>query len=259
MKRALVTGASARLGRAMALSLGRAGWDVALHFSSSGIAAEGVVGDLDALGRKSVALRADLADETQTQTLVARAAQDLGGPLTLLINNAAAFEHDTIQTATRASWDTHINVNLRAPFVLCQNFAEQAPKAVIDAGEEPLAQASIINIVDQRVRKLTPHFMTYTLAKSALWTLTQTAAQGLAPDVRVNAIGPGPTLIGARESDSHFARQRAGTVLGRGSDVEDVTGAMHYLIGAKSVTGQLICTDGGQHLGWKTPDIEARK
>ncbi len=258
MKRALVTGASARLGRAMAISLARAGWDVAVHYGSSEVQAEGVVAEIAELDRRAAAVQADLAEEDQVQTLVARSSDALGGPLSLLVNNAAAFDHDTIRTASLESWNKHIGINLRAPFVLCQKFAEQAPKALADARDEPVAQASIINIIDQRVRKLTPHFMTYTLAKSALWTLTQTAAQGLAPDVRVNAIGPGPTLIGARESDSHFARQRAGTVLERGSDVEDVTGAMHYLIGAKSVTGQLICTDGGQHLAWKTHDIEAR-
>jgi len=259
MKRALVTGASARLGRAMTLSLAKAGWDVAVHYASSEAQARAVAAEVDEQGQHAVTLMADLSDEAQVQSLINCATDGLGGPLRLLINNAAAFDHDTIRTADLDSWTKHMGINLRAPFVLCQNFAEQAPKAVLDAQDEPVAQAAIINIIDQRVRKLTPHFMTYTLAKSALWTLTQTAAQGLAPDIRVNAIGPGPTLIGSRESDSHFARQRAGTVLERGSDVEDVTGAMHYLIGAKSVTGQLICTDGGQHLAWKTPDIEARK
>ena len=145
--------------------------------------------------------------------------------------------------------------NLRAPYVLIQALAAQAPKAVADAAGEPVAQGLAVNMIDQRVRKLTPEFSTYTLAKMGLWALTRTAAQGLAPDVRVNAIGPGPTLRGARQSQEHFDRQRAGTVLNRGADPADITAALGYLLEAKAVTGQLICVDGGQHLGWQTPDI----
>lgn len=252
--RALVTGAGGRLGAAIARALAGSGWQVALHHHSNAVGAEALASELG-----GVPLAADLTQEAETCGLIPRAVEALNGPLTLLVNNAAAFDYDTIPSATRATWDLHMEVNLRAPFVLTQDFAAQAPKARSDAAGEPLAQANVINIIDQRVRKLTPHFASYTLAKSALWTLTQTAAQGLAPDVRVNAIGPGPTLIGARESEAHFTRQRAGTVLKRGSDVEDVTGALLYLIGAKSVTGQLICTDGGQHLAWQTPDIAARE
>ena len=123
-----------------------------------------------------------------------------------------------------------------------------------DAGE-PLAAAVIINMIDQRVLKLTPEFMTYSLAKAGLWSLTRTSAQALAPAIRVNAIGPGPTLRGGRQSEEHFARLRAATILGRGADTADITAALGYLVGAKSVTGQLICVDGGQHLAWQTPDV----
>jgi NAD(P)-dependent dehydrogenase (short-subunit alcohol dehydrogenase family) len=181
--------------------------------------------------------------------------QALGGPLTVLVNNASIFEYDDIDSATRQSWDRHLESNLRAPFVLTQTFAAQVPEPVPDAGGEPVAQGVAINMIDQRVRKLTPEFMSYTIAKSALWTLTRTAAQGLAPRVRVNAIGPGPTLRGGRQDPEAFARQRAATVLRRGADLEDITAALTYLVSAKTVTGQLICVDGGQHLSWETPDV----
>ena len=253
--RALVTGAGKRLGRAMALCLAERGHDVAVHYASSAEAADEVVGLIRAMGRKAVALEADLLDEAATQALLPRAAEALGGPVTVLVNNASIFEYDTIQTATRTGWDRHMESNLRAPYVLIQALAAQAPKAVADAAGEPVAQALAVNMIDQRVRKLTPEFSTYTLAKMGLWALTRTAAQGLAPDVRVNAIGPGPTLRGARQSPEHFDRQRAGTVLNRGADPADITAALGYLLEAKAVTGQLICVDGGQHLGWQTPDI----
>lgn len=254
-KRALVTGAGARLGAAMALYLAGRGWDVALHYATSRDGAEGAARDCRALGVRAAVLQADLLDEGQTQALLPAAAEALGGPLSLLVNNASIFEYDNLTTATRRGWDRHMESNLRAPFVLTQAFAAQAPKAETDAQGEPRAQAQVVNLIDQRVLKPTPEFMTYTLAKMGLWALTRTAAQALAPDIRVNAIGPGPTLRGGRQSESHFARQRASTVLGRGSDPDDITAALGYLLDAKAVTGQLICVDGGQHLGWRTPDI----
>ena len=178
--------------------------------------------------------------------LIGRAGNALGRPLTLLVNNASIFEHDTLASATRESWDRHMNSNLRAPFVLTQGFAAQVPSPGQDAAGEIVAGGLVVNMIDQRVRKLTPEFMTYTLAKMGLWALTQTAAQALAPGVRVNAIGPGPTLIGARQSPGHFAAQRAATILQRGANPGDITAALGYLINAPSVTGQLICTDAGQ-------------
>lgn len=254
--RALVTGGAARLGRAMALALGRAGFDVAVHYATSAEAAEGVAADLRGMGRSAATLPADLTDEAQVVPLVGQAAAALGGPLTLLVNNASIFDYDNIASATRASWDRHLESNLRAPFVLTQAFAAQAPAPVPDENGEPQAQALVVNMIDQRVWKLTPEFMTYTIAKAGLWTLTQTAAQALAPKVRVNAIGPGPTLRGARQSESHFARQRAATVMQRGSNPDDITAALLYLVGARAVTGQMIAVDGGQHLAWQTPDVQ---
>ncbi|WP_050527556.1 SDR family oxidoreductase [Pseudorhodobacter aquimaris] len=255
MTRALVTGAGRRLGRAMALYLASRGHDVAVHYSTSQEEAEAVVAEITAMGRCAVALQADLLSEDEAETLIARAAEGLGGALTVLVNNASIFDYDTIQSATRQSWDRHIGSNLRAPFILTQGFAAQALPAISDANEERLGQSLIVNMVDQRVRKLTPEFMTYTLAKMGLWALTQTTAQALAPMVRVNAIGPGPTMIGARQSEAHFTRQRENTVLGRGANPSDVTAALGYFLDAPAVTGQLLCVDGGQHLGWKTPDI----
>ena len=253
--RALVTGAGKRLGQAMAVYLAGRGYDVAVHYAGSAEGAAETVAQVQALGRRATALQADLLDEAQVQALLPRAIAALGGPFTVLVNNASVFEYDNLHTATRESWDRHFESNLRAPFVLTQAFAAQAPEAARDAAGEPVATGLIVNMIDQRVRKLTPEFATYTLAKMGLWALTQTAAQGLAPSIRVNAIGPGPTLQGARQSAQHFANQRAATILGRGANPSDITAALGYFLDAPGVTGQLLCVDGGQHLGWKTPDI----
>ncbi|PSL18878.1 SDR family oxidoreductase [Shimia abyssi] len=256
MRRALVTGASKRLGRAMALYLAERGHDVAVHYAGSQDEAEQTAEDIRALGRKAITVQADLVQEADSQELFGAAVDGLGGPITCLVNNASVFEYDRIETATRESWDRHIGSNLRAPYVLTQAMAQQGLTAEVDANGEPVAVGLVVNMLDQRVRKLTPEFSTYTIAKMGLWALTQTAAQGLAPHIRVNAIGPGPTLIGARQSAAHFAGQRTNTVLGRGSDPDDIVAALGYLLDAKAVTGQLICVDGGQHLGWRTPDIQ---
>ena len=253
--RALITGGAKRLGREMALYVAARGYDVAVHYASSLAAADAVVAEIQALGCKATALPADLLIEAEVQELLPAAAAALGGPITCLINNASIFEYDTLETATRTSWDRHIESNLRAPFVLSQAFAAQLPKAQMDANNEPLAQGLIVNMIDQRVRKLTPEFASYTIAKMGLWALTQTAAQALAPHVRVNAIGPGPTLQGARQTLEHFQKQRKNTVLTRGANPSDITAALGYFIDAPAITGQLLCVDGGQHLCWQTPDI----
>jgi len=257
--RALVTGAGKRLGRAMALKLAEHGYDVAVHYSSSDREALDTVAEIRALGRHAEPLRADLLVEDEAQNLLPAAIQALGGPITCLVNNASIFEYDTVATASRDSWDRHLGSNLRAPFVLIQNMAAQELDTSLDANGEPLAAGLVVNMIDQRVRKLTPEFFSYTLAKSALWTLTQTAAQALAPQLRVNAIGPGPTLTGPRQSLDDFHHQRASTVLQRGANTKDVTAALSYLLDASAVTGQLICVDGGQHLGWQTPDVMGRE
>ena len=207
------------------------------------------------MGQTAAAIRADLLNDDETEALYEAATEAFGGPITCLVNSASIFEYDTIQSATRESWDRHIGSNLRAPFVLTQAMARTIPDPLRDTNDEPVAQGLIVNMVDQRVRKLTPDFMTYTIAKMGLWALTQTSAQALAPHVRVNGIGPGPTLQGHRQSDVHFANQRAATILERGANASDITAALGFFLDSPAVTGQMICVDGGQHLAWKTPDV----
>ena len=255
MRRALVTGAARRLGRYMALTLADHGYDVVVHYAGSNDEALSVVSEIKDKGQNAVAVRADLTVEADMQSLLPRASEALGGNILTLINNASIFERDTIFDASRESWDRHLESNLRAPFVLTQAFAAQVPDSLRDELDEPVAQGLVVNMIDQRVRKLTPDFVSYTIAKSALWTLTKTSAQALAPRIRVNAIGPGPTLQGEHQSPEQFQRQRQATLLGRGANISDITGALTYLLSATSITGQMLCVDGGQHLAWETPDV----
>ena len=245
MKNVLVTGAAKRLGRAIALDLAGAGWNVAVHYNGSAADAETTASECRAKGVKAITLQADLSQEAQTQTLVDRAAKEIG-PLTALINSTSLFESDDWQTATRRSWDEHIEANLRAPLVLSQMFGKQLPDG--EAG-------NIINIIDQRVLKPTPQFLSYSLSKAGLHWLTTTLAQGMGPRIRVNAVGPGPTLRNPRQSEEDFARQRDATILGRGADPADICAAVRYLLDAPAVTGQMLAVDGGQHLIWQTPDV----
>ena len=255
--RALVTGGAKRLGKEIAIFLAERGFEVAIHYHSSENSADKLVEYIKSkIGKNSVALRADLTKEVEVRELITRASEKLGGPISCLINNASIFEYDNIWTANRESWDRHIESNLRAPFVLTQDFAKQSLAPILDEKNEPISQGLVLNMIDQRVKKLTPDFASYTIAKMGLWAMTQTAARALAPGIRVNAIGPGPTLIGARQKEYHFDGQRKNTILERGANAEDITSAVGYFIDAKSVTGQLLCVDGGQHLGWKTPDIQ---
>ena len=252
---ALVTGAARRLGRAMALALAEDGHDVALHCNGSTGAAEETAAAVRGLGRRAVVLRADLLVEAEVGTLIACAAEGLGRPLDVLVNNASIFENDRLAEITRTSWDRAIESNLRAPVRLTQDFAAQAPQAATDARGEPVARAVVVNMLDQRLLKPTPFFQSYTMAKAGLMMFTRTAAQALAPDIRVAAIGPGPTLRAERQSEAHFARQRAGCILGRGSDPEDIVAALRFILACKSFTGQMLAVDGGQHLAWKSADV----
>ncbi len=242
-KAALVTGAGKRIGRAMALALGRAGWSVAVHYRSSGEAAAEVVAEIEGAGGRAVALGADLSRETEVEALLPRAAQALG-PLALLVNNASLFEMDVVDTATRASWDAHIETNLRAPFVLSQAFARQLPEGV---------HGNIVNMIDQRVWKLTPYFMSYTVSKMGLWTLTRTLALALAPRIRVNGIGPGPALPSTRQTEAQFSTLCEALPLRHGTTPDEIAAALMFILASPSMTGQMIALDGGEHLAWQLP------
>ncbi len=248
-KTVLVTGAAKRLGRAIALDLARHGWSIALHYHSSEKEARATAADAETNGVKVALLKADLGRENETATLIERAVAELG-PLGALVNSASLFENDDWYSVSRESWDKHMETNLRAPFVLAQAFARQVPRDRIGA---------IVNLIDQRVLKPTPQFFSYSLSKAGLKWLTTTLAQALAPRVRVNAVGPGPTIINARQSQADFARQREATVLGRGAEPQDVCDAVRYLLEASAVTGQMIAVDGGQHLIWQTPDVGVKE
>lgn len=240
---ALVTGAGRRIGAAIARDLARHGWAVAVHYRGSRREAEALVREIEAAGGRAAALSCDLAREAEVETLIPRAVEALG-PLTCLVNNASAFEMDKIDTATRESWDRHIETGLRAPLVLSQAFAQQLPEEI---------DGNIINMLDQRVWKLTPYFLSYTVAKTGLWTLTQTLALALAPRIRVNGIGPGPTLPSERQSAEQFRLQQAAVPLKRGPALEEIAATVRYILATPSLTGQMIALDGGEHLGWAQP------
>jgi NAD(P)-dependent dehydrogenase (short-subunit alcohol dehydrogenase family) len=237
---ALVTGGAQRIGRALVLALAEDGFAVAVHYNGSRDAAEDLAEVIRSQGGKAVALGADLADEGAVRTLLPRAERELG-PIGCLVNNAAVFANDAVDTATRESWDLHLAVNLRAPFVLIQHFAAQLP---VHTG------GVVINLLDERVWSLTPYFVSYTLSKAGLWTLTQTLALALAPRIRVNGIGPGPTLPSLRQSPEQFARQCELMPLHRGTSPQEIAAAMRFILSAPAMTGQMIALDGGQHLGW---------
>ncbi len=240
---ALVTGGSRRIGRAIALALAEAGFDVAVHFHTSAAEASATVAAIGARGRRAVALGADLAREDEVVRLVPAAAEALG-PVGVLVNNASTFERDEWDDASRVSWDAHLEPNLRAPFVLSQAMARALPAS---------AEGAVINLLDQRVWNLTPHFISYTVSKAGLWALTQTLALALAPRIRVNGIGPGPTVPSPRQTPEQFARQCASVPLGRGSSPEEVAHATLAILALPSMTGQMIALDGGQHLHWAPP------
>ena len=246
MKNALVTGAARRLGRAIALDLAAHGWNVAIHYNTSEQDADSAARAARAFGVDAAILKCDLSKEAETATLVERAAKKIG-PLTALINSASLFENDDWQSASRKSWDDHMETNLRAPLLLSQMFARQLPEN---------ARGNIINIIDQRVLKPTPQFLSYSVSKAGLHWLTTTLAQGMGPRIRVNAVGPGPTLKNPRQSDADFNRQRDATILQRGADPADICAAVRYLLEAEAVTGQMLAVDGGQHLIWQTPDVQ---
>ncbi len=242
---ALVTGGAQRIGRRIVERLAQEGYAVAIHCNRSTKQADELAASIRSHGGRAVVVQADLADCHAVDALVTDATRELGA-LTLLVNNASAFESDEIGSLSADRWDRHFAVNLRAPAFLAQHFARHLPED---------RAGCIVNIVDQRVWKPTPQFFSYTLTKAALFTATQTMAQALAPRIRVNAIGPGPTLANERQAEEDFAKQSRSVLLGRGGTPDEIAEAVLYLARASSVTGQMIAVDGGQHLAWETPDV----
>jgi NAD(P)-dependent dehydrogenase (short-subunit alcohol dehydrogenase family) len=240
---ALITGAARRIGRRLALEAAKAGYGVVVHHHHSAADAKDVCAEIEAMGGHAHALAADLADQAALPALIDQARAAIG-PLRLLVNNASLFEDDRIETLTPASWDAHMAANFRAPVLLAQAFAAQAP-----------AGSLIVNIIDQRVLRPTPRFFSYALSKAGLWNATRMLAQALAPNIRVNGIGPGPTLPSVHQSAEDFAAEAKRILLQRPTTPDEIARALSYLIDATSVTGQMIAVDGGQHLAWRTPDV----
>jgi NAD(P)-dependent dehydrogenase (short-subunit alcohol dehydrogenase family) len=241
---ALITGAAVRIGRAVALALAADGWAIAIHHNRSGDAARALAGEITAAGGKAVTVSGDLSNAGDVENLMP-GANRLLGPVTALINNASLFERDEIGEVTVEGWDRQLDVNLRAPFFLSQAFAGQLPEGM---------PGNIVNLIDMRVWRLTPHFVSYTVAKAGLWTLTRTLAMALAPrGIRVNAIGPGPVLANERQTPEQFDKQWRSTPLGRGAHPDEIAAGVRYILSAKAMTGQMIALDGGQHMPWPLP------
>ncbi|MEP0519042.1 MAG: SDR family oxidoreductase [Hyphomicrobiales bacterium] len=242
---ALVTGAAKRIGRSLALHLSKQGYALTIHYNTSKQEADEVVREIENTGGQAVAIKADLSDMDDVRNLEKNAAEALG-PVTLLVNNASTFENDEVGTITTETWDHHLKPNLQAPIFLSQAMAARLPTD---------RKGLIINLIDQRVWALTPRFMSYTLSKAALWSATQTLAQALAPNIRVNGIGPGPTLSNSRQSSEDFQNQVDATILKVQPQLEEIAAAIDFIRNAPSMTGQMIALDSGQHLAWETPDV----
>ena len=243
---ALVTGGARRIGAAIARDLAAGGFAVAIHYNGAREEAAQLAAEIGAGGGRAALVEADLTDMAAADGVVAQAERALG-PVQLLVNNASVFEDDSADDFDWQVWDRHFALHVKAPALLAQRMA-----AALPAGRDGL----VVNVIDPRVWRPTPKFFSYTLSKSALWTATRTMAQTYAPNIRVNAIGPGPTLANERQADEDFSRQVDGLILRRGPALAEFGATIRYLWQARSVTGQMIALDGGQHLAWKTPDID---
>ena len=243
----LVTGATRHIGLAIAEGFAKAGRPVVMHASSRSMPEATVAArTLRAQGLRVETVAADLSDALEARGLIERAERAFG-PFTLLVNNASVFEPDGAEDFSLEVYERQMAVNLRAPLLLAQGFAARLP---------PGAEGAIVNVIDQRVWRLTPRYFSYTLSKSALWTATRTMAQAFAPNIRVNAVGPGPVLPNEKLGEQEFAAEVAGVPLGRPADLSEVVDAVMYLARARTVTGQMIAVDSGQHLAWRTPDVQ---
>jgi NAD(P)-dependent dehydrogenase (short-subunit alcohol dehydrogenase family) len=246
MKAIVITGAGARVGKHIAKGLASDGWFVAVHYNNSNKGANRLVDEIKESGGRAAAIGANLNIPQELGSLMESAAKAAEAPITALINNASTFSPDRADTFDSAMFDHHINVNLKAPLMLAQQFALQLPKA---------KRGNIINILDQRVLKPNPLYFTYSLSKAALNWATKTLAQSLAPHIRVNAIGPGPTLRNTQQTADEFDAETNATLLKRGTDLDAILDAARYILSADTVTGQMITVDGGQHLTWQTEDL----
>lgn len=244
-KAALVTGGAKRIGRAIALDLAAHGFAVAIHCGRSRDEADQLASAIEAGGGEAFVLQADLTQARAAEGLVDAATAVLG-PLGIVVNNASIFEDDSVTDFSEEVWDRHFAIHVKAPAAIARSFAASLP-----AGTEGL----IVNIIDQRVWKPTPRYFSYTLSKSALWMATRTMAQALAPRIRVNAIGPGPTLPNQRQDEAAFRRQTDSLLLQHGPELPEFGATIRYLWETPSITGQMIALDGGQHLAWQTPDV----
>ena len=243
-KKIIITGGANRIGRSIALKLAGYGSRIVIHYFKSFIAAKKLKLELENLGSNVYLIKADLNNLKQTQKIISIANKKMKG-LNCLINNASVFENDNLINFSEKSFLKHVNINLKAPSILIQNFAK------VYKGNN----GNIVNIIDQRVEKLTPYFFSYTLSKSNLVTLTKISAMKLAPNVRVNGVSPGPTLKNKRQSESHFKKQWKSTILGKKVETKNVSSAVKFLINNDNITGEIINVDSGQRLAWKTPDI----
>ena len=234
-KTILITGAATRIGRVLATGLSQDGWRVIIHYNRSVKAAEDLASQLDG----AIPIQADLSRADEAPNLINKSAQALGTPLTALINNASTYLPDSAADFTGEGFDNHMAVNVKAPLLLSQHFAKQLPKNI---------DGCIIHMIDQRVLRPSPEFFTYSVGKNALFAATKTMAQSFAPNIRVNAVGPGPTFKSIHQSDAEFTQEKASTLLGAGSPPDSILDAVRYLLKAKTVTGQMIAVDGGQHL-----------
>ncbi len=243
-KKIIITGGATRIGSAIAKSLAGFDVDITIHFNKSKNLAKKLKMELEDMGSKVHLIKADLNNPLQIKKIIPYAYKKMKG-LDCLINNASLFEKDDLSNFTEKSFLKHININLKAPALMMQDFKKFVKQK----------DANIINIIDQRIKKLTPYFFSYTLSKAALGTLTETAAMKLAPNIRVNAVLPGPTMKNKRQSDKHFKAQWKSTILKKQVDINNICSLIRYFIESDSVTGQIISVDSGQSLAWKTPDI----
>jgi len=245
-KNILITGAATRVGRAIAIHFAQKGWNIGLHYNKSSLKAKNLKKIIEKKNVKAVLIKADLKNTNEVEKIIPKVKKQLG-TIDCLVNNAALFEKDDILNFTNKKWDEHLNINLLAPVTLIKQFTIQASRKKV---------SNIINIIDQRVFKLTPIFMSYTLSKSALFTLTKTMAMRLAPNIKVNGIAPGPTIKSKRQSTLHFNKQAKSTLLKKAVGLKDICDTVDFLINNNSVTGQVVAVDSGQNLVW---DIKNEK